>query len=289
MTQPTDISFGAKLLTTHDQVPQPERVPVDYLNDSVIKTRHLGISYHSRVILEDVNLDIYRQQLTCFIGPSGCGKSSLIRCFNRLNDLIATAKVTGKIWFNQRDLYSFQEVTVRRAIGMVFQRPNPFPKSVYENIALGLRINGYRGDIDERVERSLRQVGLWDEVNDDLKRNALHLSVGQQQRLCIARAIALGAELILMDEPCSALDPISSKQINKLLKEMKKHYTIIVVTHNLRQAANIADWVAFFNVQGEGNQRVGKLIEVGSVPEIFVNPKHQATHDYIHHQTFSTE
>jgi len=249
----------------------------------VLHLENVAVSYDGVPALAAIDLAIHENQLTCFIGPSGCGKSSLLRCFNRLHDLDPRAEVTGKIRLRGRDLNSYQDVAIRRRIGMVFQRPNPFPKSVYENIALGLRVNGFRGDMDDRVEQALRQVALWDEVKDSLRRNAFYLSGGQQQRLCIARAIALGSEILLMDEPCSSLDPISSERINALLNEMKQHYTIIVVTHDLKQAAAIADQVAFFNVEIIHGQRVGRLVEYAPVPDIFVRPTQKATLDYIYH------
>jgi phosphate transport system ATP-binding protein len=257
--------------------------PIELDHRVILEAQNISISYHQCPILEDVSLKIYEHQLTCLIGPSGCGKSSFLRCFNRLNSSIPGAKVTGRITLDGQDIHRMQDVLLRRRVGMVFQRPNPFPKSIYENIALGLRINGYRRDLDEQVERSLRQVSLWDEVKDSLHRNALNLSIGQQQRLCIARAIALGSEVLLLDEPCAALDPISSGRINELLNEMKRHYTLVVVTHDLKQAARTANWVAFFDVESKGDRRIGKLIEYNPVPQIFIHPTKQATGEYIYH------
>ncbi len=248
-----------------------------------LSLQNVTISFDGMAVVSNVNLDIYEHQLTCIIGPSGCGKSTLLRSINRLNDLNPRARVSGDILLHGQSIMGIPDVMVRRRIGMVFQRPNPFPKSVYQNIALGLRVNGFRGDIDERVERSLRQVGLWDEVKDNLGKNALNLSLGQQQRLCIARAIALGSDIVLMDEPCASLDPISSEKINILLNSMKQHYTLIVVTHNLKQAATIADWVAFFNVGHRASHRMGYLAEYRPVPDIFVQPQHPETRNYIYH------
>ncbi|WP_071516349.1 ATP-binding cassette domain-containing protein [Geitlerinema sp. PCC 9228] len=252
----------------------------------ILRTEDVSVAYDGTPAIANVTLGIFKNQITGFIGPSGCGKSTLLRCFNRLNDAITRAEVTGKIFLHEREISRINPVEVRRRIGMVFQRPNPFPKSVYENIALGLRVNGYRGEIDERVEHALRQVGLWEEVKNDLRKNALHLSGGQQQRLCIARAIALNPEILLMDEPCSALDPISSSRIDYLLEEMKQQYTIVIVTHNLKQAARVTDMVAFFNVDTTDSQRVGRLVEYAPTTVIFRQPNVQATWEYVY-QGFS--
>ncbi|HEY9889334.1 MAG TPA: phosphate ABC transporter ATP-binding protein, partial [Candidatus Obscuribacterales bacterium] len=213
--------------------------------------------------------------------------SSLLGCFNRINDLVPTAQVQGEIYLKGESIRRIPDTVLRRRVGMVFQRPNPFSKSIYENIALGLRVNGYRGNIDDRVEESLRLVGLWDDVKDRLRQNATDLSGGQQQRVCIARAIALGSEVLLMDEPCASLDPISTGIINSLLNYLKQFYTIIVVTHDLKQAAVISDRVAFFHLVPQHNHPVGRLIEYGPVPDIFVQPTHQATWDYVYHQSLS--
>ena len=265
----------------------------------ILRAENIGVAYEEIPVLANITLDIYKHQITGFIGPSGCGKSTLLRCFNRLNELIRSAKTTGTVSLYDRDIHSFHPVEIRRRIGMVFQRPNPFPKSVYDNIAVGLRVNGYRGDIDERVENALRQVGLWNEVKHNLKKNAWDLSGGQQQRLCIARALSLQPEAILMDEPCASLDPISSARIDELLCEMKQHYTIIIVTHNLKQAARITDRIAFFNVEtwdsDDGSEplsngvqknalwgdRVGRLVEYAPTVELFTRPQHQVTLDYL--------
>lgn len=255
---------------------------------SILTAEDVSIFYRDRPALVDVSLEIPARQLTTFIGPSGCGKSSLLNCFNRINDLVPSARVKGTIAFKGQPVQKIPDIVLRRHIGMVFQRPNPFPKSIYENIALGLRINGYQGDLDQRVEESLRLVGLWEDVKDRLRQNAAELSGGQQQRICIARAIALGSEVLLMDEPCSSLDPISTGIINNLLNDLKQHYTIIVVTHDLKQAAVISDRVAFFHLVQQHDRQVGQLIEYGVVPDIFVQPQHQATWDYVYHQSLSS-
>lgn len=254
-----------------------------------LSLKKVTVAFDGVPAIRDITFDIYEHQLTCIIGPSGCGKSSLLRSINRLNDLDPRAQVTGNILLHGTSIMGIPDIMVRRRIGMVFQRPNPFPKSIYQNIALGLRVNGFRGDIDERVERSLKQVALWDEVKDNLKKNALNLSLGQQQRLCIARAIALGTDIVLMDEPCASLDPISTEKINALLNDMKRHYTLIVVTHNLKQAATIADWVAFFNVGQHDGHRTGYLAEYRRVPDIFVEPQQPETRDYIYHEALASD
>jgi len=255
------------------------------MEDNVIlRTENLSVFYDGIPVLEGLNLAIYRNQITGIIGRSGCGKSTLLRSFNRLNDLVKGAQVKGKILLSGQDVYdkSLNPVEVRRRIGMVFQRPNPFPKSIYENIAVGLRVNGYQGDLDEVVEYSLMQVGLWDEVKHNLRKNALSLSGGQQQRLCIARAIALSPEIILMDEPCSALDPISTLHIENLLYELKENYTIVVVTHDLKQAARISDYIAYFDLKtNENGAKIAYLVEYDRTEIIFQKPKHQSTMNYI--------
>ncbi|ERN41553.1 phosphate ABC transporter, ATP-binding protein [Rubidibacter lacunae KORDI 51-2] len=250
----------------------------------ILKAENLSVYYGGTPALRNVTLPLLRNHITGLIGPSGCGKSTLLRCFNRLNDLIKGAQVKGRVFLDGRDLYDVgvHPVEIRRRVGMVFQRPNPFPKSIYNNIAVGLRVNGFRGDIDGLVEQSLRQVGLWNEVKDNLRKNALSLSGGQQQRLCIARAIALQPEVILMDEPCSALDPISTARIEELLRELKQKYTIAIVTHNLKQASLVSDRVAFFDaVIGEGGNRVGRLVEYDRTEVIFQRPNNPATRDYV--------
>ncbi|MCP2729267.1 phosphate ABC transporter ATP-binding protein PstB [Limnofasciculus baicalensis] len=256
------------------------------VNEPVLQAEKTSIYYGAFLAVQDVFLDIYKNQITAFIGPSGCGKSTLLRCFNRLNDLIPGARVEGRISFHGENLYekkfdkNIEEV--RRRIGMVFQKPNPFPKSIYENIAFGARINGYRGNMDELVERSLQQAALWDEVKDKLKQSGLSLSGGQQQRLCIARALAIQPEVLLMDEPCSALDPISTLKVEELMHQLKEHYTIVIVTHNMQQATRVADMTAFFNAKAtEKGGKQGYLVEFDQTEVIFQNPKEEATRDYV--------
>lgn len=250
--------------------------------DIILQTNNLSVDYYNQRVLNNINLEIPRHNVVGLIGPSGCGKSTLLRSFNRLNDLVKGAKVTGLITLNGRNINDEEvnPVTLRQQVGMVFQRPNPFPKSIYNNIAVGLKVNGYRGDKDELVEYSLRQVGLWDEVKDRLKKNALTLSGGQQQRLCIARAIALQPEVILMDEPCSALDPISTGRVEELIRELQKDYTLIIVTHNLKQASLVCDRVAFFDLEGE-DQKSGRLVEYDRTEIIFQRPNQMATQEYV--------
>ncbi|HET6813563.1 MAG TPA: phosphate ABC transporter ATP-binding protein PstB [Actinomycetota bacterium] len=244
------------------------------------------VYYGSFLALRGVSLEINKNEITAFIGPSGCGKSTLIRCLNRMNDLIPGARVEGKILYNGQDLYGddVDPVEVRRHIGMVFQKPNPFPKSVYDNIAFGPKAIGMQPEsMDELVERSLRRAALWDEVKDKLKQNALALSGGQQQRLCIARAIAVSPDVILMDEPASALDPVSTGRIEDLMEQLKQDYTIVIVTHNMQQAARISDRTAFFNAEAaEGTgDRTGVLVEVDRTDTLFTHPADRRTEDYI--------
>lgn len=245
-----------------------------------ISARGLNVHYNTFHAVNDVNLDIETRKITAFIGPSGCGKSTVLRCFNRMNDLIPAARVEGEILFEGHDIYEsyVDPVEVRRRIGMVFQKPNPFPKSIYDNIAWGAKVNGYKGNMDDLVEQSLRGAALWNEVKDKLKQNAYGLSGGQQQRLCIARAIATKPEIILMDEPCSALDPIATLAIEDLMKEMVEQYTIIIVTHNMQQAARVSDYTAFFMVD---DFRTGNLAEYGPTTQIFTMPTKKETEDYI--------
>lgn len=252
--------------------------------ETVLRAQNVNVYYGNFRALRDINLDIPKNSVTAFIGPSGCGKSTLLRCYNRLNDLIKTFRAEGSITYHGQNLYApeIDPVEVRRRIGMVFQRPNPFPKSIYDNIAFGARINGYRGDMDELVERSLRQAALWDEVKDKLKSSGLALSGGQQQRLCIARAIAVQPDVVLMDEPCSALDPISTLRVEELIHELKEQYTIVIVTHNMQQASRLADLTAFFNVEPtEKGGRMGYLVECDRTEVIFQSPKQKATQEYV--------
>ena len=254
--------------------------------DVVFDVDKVTVSYGTNPALVDVSMEIYRHEITALIGPSGCGKSTFIRCFNRMNDLIPSARVEGCITYHGQNLYerAVDPVEVRRRIGMVFQKPNPFPKSIYENIAFGPRVNGMKVDMDEVVETSLKRAALWNEVRNKLNDSAYSLSGGQQQRLCIARAIAVNPEVILMDEPASALDPISTGRIEDLMRELQRDYTIIIVTHNMQQAARVSDRTAFFTAEVESDQsdiRFGRLIEYDFTENIFKNPKDRRTEDYV--------
>ncbi len=253
------------------------RAQMTHADDVAIRVENLDLHYGEVKALNNISLAIRKKQVTAFIGPSGCGKSTLLRCFNRMNDLVDTCHVDGKILLDDKNIYD-RDVNVallRRRVGMVFQKPNPFPKSIYENVAYGLRIMGInnRETIDEAVEKALRGAALWNEVKDRLDENGMSLSGGQQQRLCIARAIALEPDILLLDEPASALDPISSAKIEELLTEMRERYTIIIVTHNMQQAARVSDFTAYMYL--------GNLIEFGDTNEIFTNPKRKETEDYI--------
>ncbi|HEY9597480.1 MAG TPA: phosphate ABC transporter ATP-binding protein PstB [Cyanophyceae cyanobacterium] len=251
---------------------------------TVLRAENLDIYYGNFLAVHGVSLEIPKNRITAFIGPSGCGKSTLLRCFNRLNDLINGFHIKGKVCYHNQDLYDkrIDPVEVRRRIGMVFQKPNPFPKSIFDNIAYGARVNGYKGDLDELVERSLRQAALWDEVKDKLKQNGLSLSGGQQQRLCIARAIAINPDVVLMDEPCSALDPISTLKVEELMHQLKENYTLVIVTHNMQQATRVADMTAFFNAKAtDKGGKMGYLVEYDQTEVIFQNPREEATRDYV--------
>jgi phosphate transport system ATP-binding protein len=247
----------------------------------------LSVYYGDFRAVRDVTIDVHRHEITAFIGPSGCGKTTVLRCFNRMNDFIESARVEGKVRYHGVDLYdsAVNSTEVRRRIGMVFQKPNPFPKSVYDNVAYGPRLSGVRkrAELDVVVERSLRGAALWDEVKDRLKGSGLGLSGGQQQRLCIARAIAVEPEVILMDEPCSALDPIATARIEELMQEIKAEYTIVIVTHNMQQAARVSDRTAFFTteVNPEGDRRTGRLVEYNPTAKIFSNPDDERTEQYV--------
>ena len=244
----------------------------------------LTVAYGKSVAIRDVSLDIERHAITAIIGPSGCGKSTFLRCLNRMNDLVPSVQVDGQVLFHGIDLYGpgVDPIEVRRRIGMVFQRPNPFPKSIYDNVAYGLRILGKKDNLDDRVEQALRRAALWDEVKSRLKRSALSLSGGQQQRLCIARAIAVEPEVILLDEPASALDPIATSAIEDLMHELKRDYTLVIVTHNMQQAARVAEMTAFFslNVEDDGS-RYGVLVEYDSTEKIFTQPSDERTEGYV--------
>lgn len=241
-----------------------------------IKILKVSAYYDEKKVLDEVTFPIYKNFITAIIGPSGCGKSTLIRCLNRMNDLVPNFRLEGEIVFRGRNIYDKTQdvIDLRRRVGMVFQKPNPFPKSIYENIAYGLKINNVRrGEIDSIVMESLKKAALWDEVKDDLYKPATNLSGGQQQRLCIARAVALKPEVLLFDEPCSALDPIGSAKVEELMVELKKEYTVVIVTHNMQQAARVSDYTAFLYL--------GKLVEYGETTQIFTNPKEKLTEEYL--------
>ena len=252
----------------------------DPKNKTIIDVKNLSIFYKTFRAVKDVDLAIEEKKITAIIGPSGCGKSTVLRAFNRMNDFIPDASVQGSIMFHGKNIYDVDvdPVQVRRMIGMVFQKPNPFPKTIYENIAWGAKMNGYKGNMDDLVEQTLQDAALWDEVKNDLGKNALSLSVGQQQRLCIARALAVKPEIILMDEPCSALDPIATLKIEELMRELSKNYSIIIVTHNMQQAARASDMTAFFTMDVD---RAGIMVEYGLTSQIFTRPLHKQTEDYI--------
>lgn len=272
-----------KVLSTEHLDPSPSlgapaTVGDPYVAESSLKARGVRVSYGDQEAIHSIDLDIGRHQTTAFIGPSGCGKSTFLRCFNRMNDTIEACRVTGKITLEDEDIFSpsLDVVQLRARVGMVFQKPNPFPKSIYDNVAYGPRIHGLaknKTDVDEIVERSLRRAGLFDEVKDRLKSPGTGLSGGQQQRLCIARAIAVSPDVILMDEPCSALDPIATARIEQLIDELSENFTIVIVTHSMQQAARVSQRTAYFHL--------GHLVEVGSTEEIFKNPRHKLTTDYI--------
>jgi phosphate transport system ATP-binding protein len=252
----------------------------DVATDEIVRISDLSVFYGDFHAVADVNISVPKNRVTAFIGPSGCGKSSVLRSINRMNDLIPEARVEGSILYHGHEVLApnVDPVEIRRRVGMVFQRANPFPKSIYENVAWGARINGFRGNMNEHVERCLRQAAIWDEVKDKLKESGLALSGGQQQRLCIARALAINPDVILMDEPASALDPISTLKIEDLMRELIRNYTIVIVTHNLQQAARASDQTVFFSLN---ERRQGVLIEAGPTQKIFTNPEDRRTEDYI--------
>jgi phosphate transport system ATP-binding protein len=272
-------SIGLEIAYNVD--PQADQRPI------VFETRDLAVYYGDFRAVREVNLDVRRHEITAFIGPSGCGKSTVLRCFNRMNDLIDGARVEGSLTYHGVDLYGsdVDPVEVRRRIGMVFQKPNPFPKSIYDNLAFGPRLNGVKRKavLDEIVERSLRRAALWDEVSGRLNSSAMGLSGGQQQRLCIARCIAVEPEVILMDEPCSSLDPIATARIEELMQEIKQDYTIVIVTHNMQQAARVSDRTAFFTTElnPDSDRRTGRLIEFDQTAQIFSNPSDERTEMYV--------
>ena len=255
----------------------------EQVDEAVFEVEGLTFYYGQHRALRDVDLRIGRQEITALIGPSGCGKTTFLRCLNRMNDLIPNTRVEGRIQFDGRPLYNTTTpaIEIRRRIGMVFQKPNPFPKSIYENVAIAPRVNGTKGNLDDLVEESLTRAALWDEVKDKLKASAFSLSGGQQQRLCIARAIAVKPEVILMDEPCSALDPLATIRIEELMCALKTDYTIVIVTHNMQQAARVSDRTAFFTVEETDGMRTGILVESGTTQKIFTSPTDPRTDDYI--------
>ena len=251
--------------------------------DVVFDIDDLSVHYGSTTAFSGVTLDIYKNQITAVIGPSGCGKSTFIRCLNRMNDLVGGARVGGKILYHGEDIYGggVDAIEVRRRIGMVFQRPNPFPKSIFDNVAFAPKALGMKHGIADRVERALQGAALWDEVKDRLKTSALAMSGGQQQRLCIARALAVEPDVILLDEPASALDPISTQAIEDLMQDLKRDYTLVIVTHNMQQAARVADMTAFFSLEVSENRRTGVLVEYADTPTIFTHPADKRTEDYV--------
>jgi phosphate transport system ATP-binding protein len=292
----SDVSPEAKVKpTTGTSAPVPPRLDIqrspsdvpltDQEDVPVFKVKDLSVYYGAFRAIRNVDMTVCERQITSFIGPSGCGKTTLLRCFNRMNDLVDVARVEGSILYHGVDLYhpEVNAVEVRRRVGMVFQKPNPFPKSIYDNITFGPKIAGIKGDMDEIVERSLKRAALWDEVKDRLKDSAMGLSGGQQQRLCIARALAVNPEVILMDEPCSALDPIATGRIEDLMEEIKSEYTIIIVTHNMQQAARVSDMCAFFTVEVNeaSDTRTGILVEFEKTEKMFSNPSDERTENYI--------
>jgi phosphate transport system ATP-binding protein len=253
--------------------------------ESIFDVNDVAVFYGDHRAVTDITLKLRRNQITALIGPSGCGKSTFIRCLNRMNDLIPTARVEGEVIYHGQDLYAsnIDPVQVRKRIGMVFQKPNPFPKSIYDNIAFGPRVMGMKGEMDDIVESALRRAALWDDVKDRLKTNAFGMSGGQQQRLCIARALATEPDVLLMDEPCSALDPISTGRIEDLMVELKANYSIVIVTHNMQQAARVSDMTAFFTVELDAGEkhRTGRVVEYAATDKIFTNPDDQRTEDYV--------
>ena len=264
--------------TRRQPLPPRERL------EPIFQVEGLDAIYGTKAAIKDVSMEIYKNLVTAIIGPSGCGKSTYIRCFNRMNDLIPSFKQTGTIRYHGQDICAsnIDSVAVRRNIGMVFQRPNPFPKSIYDNVAWGCRVLGMKDDLDARVERALTQAALWDEVKDRLKASGLSLSGGQQQRLCIARAIAVEPDVVLMDEPASALDPIATQAIERLMLDLKSEYTFVIVTHNMQQAARVADMTAFFSIsRGDEGERFGELIEYDATAKIFTAPSDRRTEDYV--------
>jgi phosphate transport system ATP-binding protein len=266
------------------QHPAPLAAEPKVMAQPIFKARDVHVSYGAKLAVRDVNLTMGRHEITALIGPSGCGKSTFLRCLNRMNDLIPSATVEGEVVYHGQDLYGkdIDPVQVRKHVGMVFQKPNPFPKSIYDNIAFGPRVIGMKGSMDDIVESALKRAALWDEVKDRLKTNAFGMSGGQQQRLCIARALATSPDVLLMDEPCSALDPISTARIEDLMLELKQDYSIVIVTHNMQQAARVSDRTAFFTVDmADEGHRIGHVVEFDETDTIFSNPADKRTEDYV--------
>ena len=266
------------------EIAQSREAPLSAANrEAVFETRRLNVSYGKALAVASVDLSIYRNLVTAIIGPSGCGKSTFLRSLNRMNDLVPSAWVEGEVLYHGQNIYGdgVDPVEVRRRIGMVFQKPNPFPKSIYDNVAWGLRVLGMKDDLDGRVERALTQAALWDEVKDRLKKSAFGLSGGQQQRLCLARAIAVEPDVVLLDEPASALDPIATSKIEDLMHELKNDYTLVIVTHNMQQAARVADMTAFFTLERTESGGHGVLVEYDETPKIFTQPADKRTEGYV--------
>jgi phosphate transport system ATP-binding protein len=265
------------------EIAQERKTPAPTQREVVFDIRDLKATYGTTTAISGVNLEIYQNLITAMIGPSGCGKSTFIRCLNRMNDLVPSARIEGQVLYHGQDIYGdgVDPVEVRRRIGMVFQRANPFPKSIYDNVAWGPRVLGMRKSLDERVEKALTDAALWDEVKDRLKKSALSLSGGQQQRLCIARAIAIEPEVLLLDEPASALDPIATAAIEELMHDLKREYTLVIVTHNMQQAARVADMTAFFSLEIGDGKRTGVLVEYDTTDKLFTNPADKRTEDYV--------
>jgi len=266
------------------EIAQPREAPLSTADrEAVFETRGLTISYGKAVAIADVSFAMYKHLVTAIIGPSGCGKSTFLRSLNRMNDLVPSARVKGEVLYHDQNIYGdgVDPVEVRRRVGMVFQKPNPFPKSIYDNVAWGLRVLGMKDDLDGRVERALAQAALWDEVKDRLKKSAFGLSGGQQQRLCIARAIAVQPDVVLLDEPASALDPIATSKIEDLIHELKNEYTLVIVTHNMQQAARVADMTAFFSLERTESGGHGVLVEYDETPKIFTQPADKRTEGYV--------
>jgi phosphate transport system ATP-binding protein len=286
MTDETHQTIDITTRLRNTTASESSRTPTD-IEDAVIEAKGLGVYYGEFRAVKDVSMKFGKNEITALIGPSGCGKSTVLRCFNRMNDLIPSARVEGTVIYNDADIYSddIDPVEVRRRVGMVFQKPNPFPKSIFDNVAWGAKINGFKGsksELSDLVESAIRQAALWDEVKDKLNESGYSLSGGQQQRLCIARAIATNPDVVLMDEPASALDPIATLRIEELMQELKKDYSIIIVTHNMQQAARVSDRTAFLSVDvNDAGMRTGRLVEYGLTDKIFTTPEHEETEQYI--------